>query len=161
MAGICMFYAPDGSTNLTGAALALFSGIAYASYVVLLPRFQMHYISSLKFSLYLCLICSAIMPVVLLSTNSFTVPANPLCWLVCLVFSLTLCLGAITLFRQGTLIIGGQNAAILSTFEPITSIFIGITLFQEAFGWRTALGSILVILATILIALSDTKKAKS
>ena len=159
--GVSMFYSPSGSVNLYGSLLALSSGITYAAYIVLLSRFHLEHISGFKFSLYLSSICSLIMPLICIPTKSFTVPANPACWIACFVFSLILCVGAVVLFRQGTLLIGGQRASILSTFEPITSIFIGISLFHEPFGWRTAAGTLLILAATILIAVFDSKKTSA
>lgn len=155
--GVGMFYAPGGNINIFGSFLAILSGVTYASYITLLFRFHLEHISGFKFSLYLSCICSVIMPFICIPTRSLTLPGNLSCWVACFVFSLVLCISAVVLFRQGTLIIGGQRASILSTFEPITSIFIGILLFGEPFGWRTAVGSLSIICATILIAFFDTK----
>ena len=62
------------------------------------------------------------------------------------------------MFQQGTFYIGGAKAAILSTLEPITSLFVGMLVFGEAIGAQTAVGSALVILASILIARADMKR---
>lgn len=159
--GVGMFYVPGGNLDPFGSVLAILSGITYAAYIVLLSKFHLEHISGFKFSLYLSSICSIIMPFICIPTKSFTIPENISCWIACFVFSLILCIGAVVLFRQGTLLIGGQRASILSTFEPITSIFIGILLFSEPFGWRTAVGSIFIIVATVLIAIFDTKSSKS
>lgn len=159
--GVGMFYVPGGDLDPVGSALAIPSGITYAAYVILLSQFHLEHISGFKYSLYLSSICSLVMPFICIPTGNFTVPTNLNCWIVCFIFSLFLCIGAVVLFRKGTLLIGGQRASILSTFEPITSIFIGIVLFCEPFGWRTAVGSILIILATVLIAVFDTKQAKA
>lgn len=156
--GIGMFYVPGSELDPFGSALAILSGITYATYIVLLSAFHLEHISGFKFSLYLSSICSLVMPFLCIPTGSFTAPANLPCWIICFLFSLILCIGAVVLFRQGTLLIGGQRASILSTFEPITSIFIGTLLFGEPFGWRTAAGSVLIILATILIAVFDAKR---
>lgn len=157
--GVGMFYVPGGALDPMGSALAILSGLTYTAYIVLLPRFRLAHISGTKFILYMASICSVIMPFICIPTGSFTVPANIPCWIACFVFSLILCVGAMVMFRQGTLIIGGQRASILSTFEPITSIFVGIVLFGEPFGWRTAAGSVCIILATVLIAVFDKKNA--
>ena len=74
--------------------------------------------------------------------------------------ALTISVGAVFLFQQGTFLIGGERAAILSTVEPITSLFIGTLAFREVIGTRTAVGSVLVIAAGTLIALFDLHRAK-
>lgn len=159
--GMSLFYSPGGGINFLGILLALLSGITYAAYIVLLSRFQLEHISGFKFTLYLSALCSMSLAVVCVPTKSFTLPNNPTGWLACFAFSLILSLGAVVLFRQGTMLIGGQRASILSTFEPITSIFIGISLFHEPFGWRTAAGTLLILAATILIAVFDSKKTSA
>ena len=160
MAGIGMFYTPGGNVDILGGALSLLSGVTYGSYIVLLARLDTEHISGVKLSFYLSLICSGIMLLACVLTGQLTLPGNLLCWGICFVFSLTLCVGAVVLFRQGTQIIGGQKAAILSTFEPITGIFVGILMFREPFGWKVALGSILVLAAAVLIA-KEKNAAKS
>ena len=64
------------------------------------------------------------------------------------------------LFQRGTFLIGGERASILSTFEPITSVLIGVIVFHETVGWQTAVGSVLVLSASVLIALFDMKEKK-
>ncbi len=161
LAGIALFYTPDGSASLFGVFLALLSGITFAFYIVLLPRFDLGHLSGFQFSFYLSMICSASMAMICGATGSFRIPVSLIGWIACTVFSLVLCIGAVILFRDGTLIVGGQKAAILSTFEPITSVVVGLVVFHEVLGLRTAIGSVLILAATILIAMGDAKKQEN
>ena len=68
--------------------------------------------------------------------------------------------GAVVLFQLGTFIVGGQQAAILSALEPITSVVISAILAEVVFGLRNALGTTFVIASTILIGVYNFKKAK-
>lgn len=158
-AGVGMFYAPGEALHPLGSLLALLSGITYAIYILFLSRSQLGTLSGVKLSLYMAMVCSTIMLAVCLATGQFTLPATPACWLVCFVFSVALCVGAVVLFQRGTFLIGGQKASILSTFEPITSIFVGILVFHEPFSWRTVLGALCVVAAAILIAAQDLRNA--
>ena len=45
--------------------------------------------------------------------------------------------------------------------EPTTGVIIGILVFSEPVGLRTILGSVLVILASILIAVFDMKTERA
>ena len=158
--GICLFYNPGEPINLLGSVLALLSGITYAAYILLLSVSKHKEISGFKFSFYIALICSVLLLLVCLVSGQLTFPVTLRGWLLCIAFSLSLCVGAVVLFQQGTFLIGGQRAAILSTVEPITSIFMGVIVFQETVTIRTALGSFLVVLASILIAVFDMKSSK-
>ena len=68
--------------------------------------------------------------------------------------------GAVVMFQRGTFLIGGERASILSTVEPLTGVVLGILVFQEKVTVGMGIGSVLVILACILITVSDRKKMK-
>lgn len=159
-AGICMFYTPGEPINPMGAALALLSGITYAAYILLLAVLQNKEVSGFRFTFYIAVVCAVVMFFVCLFTGNLTVPTSLKGWLLCAVFSLAVCVGAVVLFQQGTFLIGAQRSAILSTVEPITSIFVGVIVFAEPMGLQTLIGSVLVVLASILIAVFDMKGQK-
>lgn len=153
--GICLFYRPGDPIDPRGSALALSSGVTYAAYILLLSKFRHKEISGFMFSFYVACVCSCTLFIICILSGQLALPSRPVIWLLCLAFSLSLTVGAVVLFQQGTFLVGGQRAAILSTVEPITSIFVGILVFQEPVYFRTVLGSLLVILASILIAVFD------
>lgn len=155
--GICLFYNPGDPIDLRGSLLALLSGITYATYVILLSVSRQKNMSGFKFSFYITTICSAAMLIVCLATGQLALPVSLKGWIFSLLFSLAICVGAVVLFQQGTFLIGGQRASILSTVEPITSVIVGIFIFRETCTVRTVIGSLLVILASILIAVFDMR----
>lgn len=156
--GISLFYTPQQSLNLTGSALALLSAVTFAGYVILLSHFDSSRVSGFLFSFYIALVSCIASLLICLSTNSLTLPATPLGWGLCILFSLLVTTGAVVLFQQSTFLIGGERASILSTLEPITSVVIGIVIFHEPLGIRVFLGTLLVVAASILTALLDIKK---
>ena len=161
VAGICMFYVPGEPLNLFGSAVALLSGVAFAVYVVLLSSFKYKEISGFVFSFYVALICSVIMLVLCLSSGQFTVPGSFRGWIMIFFFAVAINVGAVVLFQHGTFIIGGERASILSTVEPITSVIIGVLVFHEIIVMRTVFGILLVISASILIAVLDMLDIKN
>ena len=158
--GIALFYDPSAPIHPVGSALALTSGLTYAAYILLLSHTHYRQVSGFKFSLYVCTLSAAAMLVICLTTKQLTLPTKASVWVVSIIFSLVLSVGATVLFQKGALIIGGQRASILSTFEPITSLVVGFFAFHESVGFRTIIGSFLVILAAILIAIFDAKPSK-
>ncbi|MDY5943515.1 MAG: DMT family transporter [Oscillospiraceae bacterium] len=157
-AGILLLF-DGGSVDPLGAAIALASGLAYAAYILLLAHFRHREISGFRMSFYLALICSGCMLVFCLATCQLALPQTARGWLVAFAFSLALSVGAAVLFQQGTFLVGGQHAAILSTLEPITSILMGILLLHETLTPRILLGSALTLLASVLLAVFDGKGA--
>lgn len=158
--GACLFYTPEQHIDPFGSALALLSGVVYAAYIILLSRSGLQKMSGFKLSMYMSAVCSVVMLAVCLALGALTFPGSLRGWLACLIFSLTLCIGAVYLFQQGAFLIGSQRAAILSTFEPITSLIIGVLVFREALTARSVLGAILIVAATVGISLSDLLAAR-
>lgn len=159
--GIGLFYDPTTLLNPFGALLALVSGITYAAYVVLLSVCNLHGVKGFRLAFYLSVICTVVMAPIFLVSGGITFPTSVIGWLLCFLLAVVINVGAVILFQQGTLLIGGERAAILSTVEPVTGVFIGAVAFQEIISVRSAVGSVLVIAASILIAISDMKNKKT
>ena len=157
--GIALFYNPAEPLNLTGCALALVSGLTYAVYVVLLGVFKNKEVSGFKLSFFVSVICAAAMLAVCLVTDTLTLPKDATGWLLCALLALVVNVGAMVLFQQGTAIVGGERASILSTAEPLTSMVVDFITIGSLYIGSIA-GSILVITASILIATADKKKAE-
>lgn len=156
--GIGLFYDPAQKLDLTGSALALLSGLAYAGYILLLSVFRYKEISGFKLSFFVSAISSVILLGICLSGNMLTMPKSLVGWLCALIMAAVVNAGAMVLFQQGTFRIGGERASILSTFEPITGVLVGILALGEPVGPGMLVGTVLVILASILIAVFDMKK---
>ena len=87
------------------------------------------------------------------ASGEFSFPQTTGGWILSFVFAAAVNGGAVVLFQRGTVLIGGQRASVLSTFEPLTSIVVGYFAFGEDIGWRTVVGSVLVLGAAVMIAL--------
>lgn len=157
--GICLFYNPGESFDLTGSALALSSGVTYAVYIFLLGKFKSNRIGGYVFSFFATLGSSVILMLVCLLSGELSLPTSILGWVLCCVFAVAVNVGAVVLFQRGTFIIGGQRASILSTFEPITGLIVGYIAFGETSGPLAAIGSLLVIAASVLIAVLDKRES--
>ena len=158
--GICFFYSPEQPINFTGSALALLSGVTFASYIILLSLFKYSKISGFVFSFYIALISSVVMLIFCIATNNLIFPSTIYGWGMCFLFAILVTTGAVVLFQQGAFIIGGEKASILSALEPTTSVVIDATLFKVSMRILPIIGSAFVILASVLIALFDMLNKK-
>ena len=106
-------------------------------------------------------VASEVMAVLCLATGQLCLPQTPGGWGVAFLFSFAVSVGAVVLFQEGTFLIGAQLAAILSTFEPITSIFFGILFLNETLTPRILLGSAITLLAGVLITVTGRKSGEN
>lgn len=158
--GILLFYDPGEPLDWRGSLLALVSGVTFAAYVILLSHRDTKQVPGFLFSFYVGVSCSLVMFVLCLVTGQLALPQSLLGWGLCALFSVGITCCAVVLFQVGTFLVGGQQASILSTIEPITSVIVGVVIFQEAVGLRTLFGVLLVVSASVLIPLSNFKPRK-
>lgn len=158
--GISLFYEPGAALDWRGSAAAIASGFTYAAYILLLSRGNAKQVPGFLFSFYLAVSCSVVMLLVCLVTGQLALPQSLLGWGLCFLFALGITCGAVVLFQVGTLLVGGQQASILSALEPITGVVIGALVFKEALGVRSVIGSVLVVASTVLIGVYNFLKTK-
>ena len=158
LAGVLLFYDPHATISPLGVALALGSALAFAIYVVLLSRFQSAEFSGFAFCFYVALWSSVIMLILCLCTGQLSLPATLGGWGLSLLFATSVTTGAVVLFQQGSLLIGGEKASILSALEPITGVVIGIVFMHEQSKPAVLIGSALVIASSILTTIADLVK---
>lgn len=159
--GIFQFYTPGAPLDWRGGALAILSGFGYAAYILMLSHFKYKEITGFLLNAYVFSINSIVLFSVCAATGMLAFPVTLSGWICSLILAVVVNVGAVSMFQWGTRIIGGQKTAILSTMEPTTSVFVGILVFHEVVTARTALGTVLVLLASILIVLSDMRGGKS
>lgn len=153
--GIFMFYNGEKEINILGMAIAFLSGITYTFYILYLEKSQLKYLGTYKLTFYLCIVSSAVLLIVCIATGKLVLNMTLKAWFMSLVLSVSVTLGGVCLFQKGIKLIGSQSTSILSTFEPITSIIIGIFIFNESFGIKTLFGFIFIIIATLLVTLFE------
>lgn len=158
--GVSFFNTSKEALDIKGMVLALASGVTYAIYIVLISRFSFKEASGFLFSFYIALVSSIAMLLVCILTDSLKFPQTPSIWLLTVFFAVILNVGAVVLFQQGTFIIGGERASILSTLEPITSVVAGIIVFNE-FSFMYIIGTVIVLSASVILALKDLKNKEA
>lgn len=159
-AGIFAFYQPGQQSNFGGIAIAFASGITFAIYLVYLEKCGLEQMHTYKKMFCMAVFCTAVLLIFTLATGTLALPTDGKTWLLCTLFSWTLCLGAMALLQMGVEAVGSQKAAIFSTFEPITSVVVGVAVFREALTVRSVIGVTLIVAAVILLTkLKDNKSA--
>lgn len=156
MAGIVAFYTPGGEISLLGAAIALLSGVLYAFYTVYLTASGILTMDPLKLSFWKSVFASAGIGIFSLIFGKFSFCTGVAGWSFMALLGLTTACASL-LYQQATKYAGGQNTAMLSTFEPLTSVIVGYFVFQEELTGRSLLGIACILLSVILLSIGSEK----
>ncbi|OKZ75872.1 MAG: hypothetical protein BHV87_04875 [Clostridiales bacterium 36_14] len=65
------------------------------------------------------------------------------------------------LFQKGAFLCGAVMASLLSTFEPLTGVVIGLIIFNEEMTWKLGMGIFLILFSTVMIVLPVKEKRKN
>lgn len=162
-AGILCFYTPGGNVSARGVLLALASGAAWAYYILHLNSSGLVELEPFKLAFWLCALSAVLVGAITLGAGQLVLPATAASrgalGLFCCVAT-----AASLLFQVGNRYVGAQSASMLSTFEPLTSVVIGILVYREVLTARLGLGILCILLAVLLLAKTDEpaeEKSKS
>ncbi|PJI08596.1 MULTISPECIES: DMT family transporter [Clostridium] len=142
----------NASGNVFGICLALFSGLAYGLTLIALNLKLIKSLDNRIITMYLCLgstigtlFCGIFKHSIILNFNL----KITMCLLGISVISTIL---SIILLLKAIKLIGVSSSSILGTFEPITSVFLGILLLNEAISFKLLVGSAFILISTIILA---------
>lgn len=150
--GVVLFYDGESAAGIFGMMLALISGITYAFYTIYLRQSRLQEMDSLKLIFYLNLVAAVMIGIMAGAGGNLTIDMTPKAWLVAFVFASLASFIGVLGFQEGVKYIGPETTVILSTFEPITSVIVGVLVYQESFSLKTLVGCICILASVIIVA---------
>ncbi|MCL2103430.1 MAG: DMT family transporter [Syntrophorhabdaceae bacterium] len=160
-AGVFLFsedlsFANTESGSLTGFLFAVASGSCFAFYVIRVDKSSLRGIHEFKITFFLCsvtVLCSGIYGGAGYAGGlSFGLSLKG--WVYAWIIALSVSLGGIVLLQAGIKRTGATTAAILSTFEPITSVFCGALFLGESLSLPKMIGCACIISSVILVTVT-------
>ena len=155
-AGILCFFQGGASGSLVGILLALGSGLTYAFYMMSVDKWGIKDMHPIVFSLYTCLFVSIYTFLYGAMTNQVTFDLTPLSWLYTFIVAVSVSVGANAFLQVGIRYTGASTSAILSMFEPITSVVCGALILNESLSGVKLLGGALILFAVYLLTRKRT-----
>lgn len=143
-----------GNMSVKGVAYELFSGLAYAIYLILVPKMKLDDLESSKLTFWVFVLSFVYMGLITFAwKGSITTPPT-----VGIGFSIVM-LGLIpTAVSNLTLVvglrvIGSTLTSILGALEPLTAMLVSIFWFCEPFSWIMGVGFICIVVSVTLLIL--------
>lgn len=160
MFGIICLCQVNGSIHAKGIILAFLSALTFALYVLFLANSNLIRLPPFKLNFWISILGAAESLVIGELTSTLIFHFAPKGWFLIVLLAVSSGILASTAFQQGTRYIGAQKASLLSTFEPLTSIFIGITVYQESFSLRAFLGILSILISVLLLSISSSQTVR-
>ncbi|MDM8214640.1 DMT family transporter [Desulfovibrio piger] len=163
----CFFFGVDTSQGLQGGmilglALAVISGVTYAFYIIYLDKSGLKNQPVFKITFYVALMSTIAMGVYGTGTGELTLGTlTTKSWGISLAFSLLCTVVALSLLQIGIKYVGASTAAILTTFEPITSIVCGVILLGETITTVKIIACSLIMIGVVMLSLAKGNKSES
>ncbi|MCI9405951.1 MAG: DMT family transporter [Oscillospiraceae bacterium] len=155
-AGILCFFQGGAGGSLAGILLALSSGLTYAFYMVAVDQWGMKDMHPMVFSLYTCIFVSFYTFLYGVLTNQVTFGMSSLSWVYTFIVAVLVSIGANAFLQVGIRYTGASTSAILSMFEPITSVVCGVLILHESLSGMKLLGCGLILFAVYLLTRKRT-----
>ena len=161
LVGVILFYNGDDIGNIEGMLLALLSSMTYAFYTIYLGKSILKDLNPIKLIFYMNIVASLMYTIITLGFSNFTFDLPIKAYLILIVTSILTTFVGVLGYQIGVKHIGHENTAILSTFEPITSVVVGFIAYNEEFNLKGIIGIILILLSTIITSKNvENKKAE-
>ena len=160
LGGMALMYAPGGRVSGAGILIAALSGLTYAVYIVMLGRSGLDGLSAPVTGFWLSLFSAAVIGAAAMAGGRLAGGFTAAGWLAHLALALTTTVLAIVLFQKGTFLCGPVRASLLSAFEPLTGVLIGLTALGEKLDLRLGTGMAL-ILASVVLLVADRKEKEA
>jgi len=153
--GLLLFCDISGGGQLQGFVLALISAITFAFVMIFQYRSSLINFHPFKISFYQCCITSSVMFFFGLITENLTLTLTNQAWFYSFLVAICVSIAALSLTQIGLQYIGSTAVSVLSLFEPITSVVVGVLVLKEDFSLEKLFGCVLVLLAVLSFTLSE------
>lgn len=167
MSGIGCFFieslnsASFNSSTLIGLILAVASGVFFAFYIIFMDRSGLKSESPFKITFYVAITSSIAMFLYGTSTNQLALSSlTTKSWIISAVFAFLCTVVALSLLQVGIKHIGASEAAVISTFEPITSVVFGVLLLNERITLLKIVACILIFVGVLILSFAQNNKSE-
>lgn len=143
--------------SMTGASLAFVSGLFYAYYILTVSYSGIKEMNSFVLVFYVSVFNALTLVIICIFTGQLNLDFNGTALFSVLMITLVVNILGMVALQEGLKRINPSTATILSTFEPLTSLVVGVALLNETISWHHGVGSVLILISVVWVALSEKR----
>lgn len=156
--GILMLVDKMIGGSFFGIFLATLSGITYGLFLIFLDKSSFKHMDPFKCTLYISLFNIVGLFIFGKFTGKLNLNLTYFAWILTILISFLTSIFGNAFLQLGVKYCGATTASILCTFEPITSVFLGIIFLNESITFFKLLGCFFIILSVILLSINNEKR---
>lgn len=145
------------SGSVWGIALALFSSISYAFYMVMVERKRLNQINTIVLTFYLSAVVAGSSLILSIMTSQFAIPTSLSLWGNLLMIACLAQLLGVAFLQLGIKKVGALLSSMISLAEPLTSVIVGTLFLTEPLTLRKILGFIIISIAMFVFVFVKTQ----
>ena len=151
--GTVLIADPNGGGNPLGFILGVSAALIYSTYILVGSR-VMHTVGATE-STAVIFCSSALVFFFLWRNEGAPLPPTPTAWWVIGGMVLIPTIIASVTFLEGLKRVGAVNASIISTIEPLVTVWLAYLIFGETLGWKAVLGGCLILGAVVIFTMTQ------
>lgn len=161
--GICLLDqgSTSGGINITGMSLAVLSGLTYAFYLIGANRSVMKTMDASKLSFYTLFFGTIMFFIANDFGQDLIILPNAKAWSDAFGLSIFPTIISLVLITRAIHLIGSTPTSIIGALEPITALFISLTVFGGVLTGMNIVGIMMILGAVVFMIYSNNKRAKT
>ncbi len=159
LTGVVLMQNTAGGLHPVGVATATFSGISYATYLLTINKSSLSQLEPLQLNLYIHWFCTLFVLLAWPLQGKVPLSTSLVGWGAALGGAVVVSVLAMTLLQSSLRLISAQTASILTTLEPVTSVLVGVFIFQENLSLKSVIGLVLVLGSVVILSTAKERPA--
>ena len=153
-AGLVLLTKTQGDTTISpyGCVLVMVSALTYAIYIIFVNVSpQIKNIPTTKLLFYVLSWGCGVYIVMILLGSGLTLPAQSGGWLNLMALAVIPTVMSLACTTRAIQLIGSTPTAILGALEPVSAVFLSVTVLNQSLTTREIIGGILIVIATTIV----------
>lgn len=154
--GIFMFVELKDLGSLQGLLYALFSGVTYGTFILLVDKWKVSQINSYVFAFYISIVISVFMLVFNQKVFSINFNLELKAYVVMFFVAMLASFIGVIFLKEGIKILGSQITSMICLVEPVSAMIFGLLFLKDAITKNQIIGMTFILTSMLILSKKDT-----